>query len=403
MSALGSDLETGLTSGEAAGRLEQYRPNAIERHEEPLWHRVMRRFWGPIPWMIETAALLSAVVQKWEDFAIILVMLMVNAGLDFFQEHRALNALAAPRAGLASESIALRDGAFRTLPVRDLVPGDIVKLRIGNLVPADVKLVQGDYLSIDQAALTGESLPVSRGPGDVAYANTVVKQGEMLAAVVDTGGQTAFARELFEVAALAYRRENSDPMETPIFAWLEEHCPDSSMARLSQIHFVPFDPVRKHTEATVEDGERRFTAIKGAAQVVLELTELDDEGVASVRRSVDELAARGYRTLAVARGRWRQRPPAAGADPAVRPAAGGFRRGVAAHARLRCPSQDGDRRRSQRRARPAQGRLRLRCGQRHGRRPRRRRHHPHRAGPVGHQRRHRAGACDLRADGNMPY
>ncbi len=451
LSALGSDLDAGLTSAEAAARLEQYGPNAIEQHEETLWHRIMRRFWGPIPWMIETAALLSAIVQKWEDFTIILIMLLVNAGLDFFQEHRALNALAALKAGLASEAIALRDGKFQTLPVRDLVPGDIVKLRIGNLVPADVKLVQGDYLSIDQAALTGESLPVSRETGGIAYANTVIKQGEMLATVVNTGANTAFARvvslvakagagershfqravmqignflilvtvalvaliilvglfrheslieiarfslvltvaaipvalpavlsvtmavgavnlarrraivsrlsaieelagvdifcsdktgtltqnrmqvadpvlmegctaqELFETAALASRRENNDPMETPIFGWLEENCPDSAAAGLRQTHFIPFDPVRKRTEATVEDGGRSFTAIKGAAQVLLDLTELDDEGVASVKRSVDELASRGYRTLAVAKGEGGSAPRLLGLIPLYDP------------------------------------------------------------------------------------
>ena len=137
--------------------------------------------------MIETAALLSALVQKWEDLVIILIMLLVNAGLDFFQEHRALNALAALKAGLANEVIVLRDGVFTTLPVRELVP-------------ADVKLLQGNYLSIDQATLTGESLPAPKQAGEVAYANTIVKQGEMLALVVNTGARTAFANVVSLVA-----------------------------------------------------------------------------------------------------------------------------------------------------------------------------------------------------------
>ena len=203
LKSLGSGVETGLDPDEAARRMAEYGPNEITEREEPLWHRVFRRFWGPIPWMIEAAALLSALVQKWEDFAIILVMLLVNAGLDFFQEHRALNALQALKAKLANEAIVRRSGRFLTLPVRELVPGDIVKLRIGDIVPADVKLVDGDYLSIDQAALTGESLPVSRKAGAIAYANTIVKQGEMLALVVNTAMHTAFAGVVSLVAKAA--------------------------------------------------------------------------------------------------------------------------------------------------------------------------------------------------------
>ena len=182
----------GLSGAEAKARLEKYGPNAIEEREEPLWHRIFRRFWGPIPWMIETAAVLSALVHKWEDFTIITVMLLVNAVLDFLQEHRALNALAALRQRMAQEVTVLRDGRYQRIPARDLVPGDIVRLRIGDLVPADVQLLDGDYLAIDQSALTGESLPVTRRRNEVAYANTVVKQGEMTAVVVNTGNRTRF-------------------------------------------------------------------------------------------------------------------------------------------------------------------------------------------------------------------
>lgn len=124
------DQAQGLSAAEAGARLQRYGHNQVEEKEEPLWHRVLRRFWGPIPWMIEAAAILSALVQKWEDFGIILVMLLVNAGLDFFQEHRALNALKALKQRLANEVLVLRDGAFQTITARDLVPGDIVKLRI---------------------------------------------------------------------------------------------------------------------------------------------------------------------------------------------------------------------------------------------------------------------------------
>ena len=182
----------GLSGQEVAKRLAHFGYNEISEKEEPLWHRVFRRFWGPIPWMIEVAAILSAAVQKWEDFAIIFLMLLVNAGLDFFQEHRALNALKALKQRLANEVIVLRDSTFRNIPSRELVSGDIIKLRIGNIVPADVQLMQGEYLLIDQSALTGESLPVSKNAGELAYANTIVKQGEMLAVVINTGKNTNF-------------------------------------------------------------------------------------------------------------------------------------------------------------------------------------------------------------------
>jgi H+-transporting ATPase len=183
-----------LSSEEAKKRLDQYGPNAIIEKEEPLWHRIFRRFWGPIPWMIEAAAILSAAVRKWEDFIIIMIMLLVNAFLDFYQEGRALSALKALKQKLAQQAIVLREGEFNTIPARELVPGDIIKLKIGDIIPADVQLLQGDYIQVDQSALTGESLPASKKPGDVAYSNTVVKQGEMLAVVVNTGMNTNFSQ-----------------------------------------------------------------------------------------------------------------------------------------------------------------------------------------------------------------
>ncbi|MFZ1910635.1 MAG: plasma-membrane proton-efflux P-type ATPase [Burkholderiales bacterium] len=425
--------DKGLASEQVRERLARYGYNEIQEKEEPLWHRVFRRFWGPIPWMIEAAAILSAVVQKWEDFAIISVMLLVNAGLDFFQEHRALNALKALKQRLANEVLVLRDGEFKTLSARELVPGDVVKLRIGNVVPADVQLLEGNYLSVDQSALTGESLPVNKKTGEVAYANTIVKQGEMLAAVVNTAANTNFhtvvalvarasleershfqkmvirigdylimitvalvvlivmvalfrhepfleiarfalvltvaaipvalpavlsvtlavgamnlarrqaivsrltaieelagvdvfcsdktgtltknemrvaepvafeghdERELFLVAALASKPENRDPIELPIFNYIDEHFSDLDWKGYKQVSFTPFDPVRKRTEAQVERGEERFFALKGAAQVLLGMGELPDERLQEIRKLVDAQAAKGYRTLAVGR------------------------------------------------------------------------------------------------------
>jgi len=434
LDGFGASVERGLARAQIEAVRARFGFNEIEEREEPLWHRILRRFWGPIPWMIEAAAVLSAVVGKWEDFGIILVMLLVNAGLDFFQERRALNALKSLKQQLASEVVVLREGAFATVPARELVPGDIVKLRLGNIVPADVQLLRGEYLLIDQSALTGESLPVSRKPGDVAYASTIVRQGEMLAVVVNTGPRTNFhsvvalvaqaslaershfqkmvvrigdfliiftlalvvviamvalfrheplleiarfalvlmvaaipvalpavlsvtmavgalnlarrkaivsrltaieelagvdvfcsdktgtltrnemrvsdpvvlgardERELFLVAALASRSENRDPIELPIFDYITEHFPELDWTHWTQESFTPFDPVRKRTEAMVQHGGERFLAVKGAPQVLLGMTRLADAEAAKVRDRVTALAAKGFRTLAVARG-----------------------------------------------------------------------------------------------------
>ena len=433
LDGLGSQGDQGLTNAEAIKRVGQYGYNEIQTKEETIWQRIFRRFWGPIPWMIETAAVLSALVQKWEDFAIILFMLLVNAALDFFQEHRALNALKALEASMPLEVTVLREGIFRRIQARELVPGDIIKLRIGDIIPADVQLLSGDYLLIDQSALTGESLPVSRKLNEVGYANTIVKQGEMLAVVVNTGANTQFASvvslvvkaqleershfqkmviqignflilltvalisliiivalfrhepfleiarfamvltiaaipvalpavlsvtmavgavnlarkkaivskltaieelagvdvfcsdktgtltenkmqvaepvalddyqtvELFQIAALASRLENNDPIELPIFHYIDEHLPEIDLSVFRQTHFTPFDPVRKRTEAEIKHGDKCFTAVKGAAQILIDMAELSDDQKSIIQELVNQLASKGYRTLAVGR------------------------------------------------------------------------------------------------------
>ncbi|BCO09772.1 metal-transporting ATPase [Desulfolithobacter dissulfuricans] len=430
---LQTDAKNGLSSQEAARRLARYGYNEISEKEEPLWHRIFRRFWGPIPWMIEIAAILSAMVQKWEDFVIITIMLLINGLLDFFQEHRALNALKALKGKLAQKVTVLRDGSFITIESRELVPGDIIKLRIGDVIPADVQLLEGDYLSIDQSSLTGESLPVVKKAGEIAYANTIIKQGEMTGVVVNTAANTRFhsvvalvaratleershfqkmvlqignfliiltvalaililmvalfrhenfieiarfalvltvaaipvalpavlsvtmavgalnlarkqaivsrltaieelagvdvfcsdktgtltknemqvaqpvllgnheQRELFLYALLASRREDHDPIELPLFHYAEQHFPDLNLEEYQQVDFVPFDPVHKRTEATISGRDGTFRVFKGAAQVLLEMADLPDSEAIAIANSIELLASKGYRTLAVAR------------------------------------------------------------------------------------------------------
>ena len=138
------------------------------------------------------AALLSAIVGHWADFIVILVLLLFNAGLGFWEEYKAEGALEALKNQLALKARCLRDGKWGEVPAEELVPGDVVRVRLGDVIPADVKLFQGDYLTVDQAALTGESLPVNKKEGELAYAGSVAKQGEMLGLVTGTGVEHLF-------------------------------------------------------------------------------------------------------------------------------------------------------------------------------------------------------------------
>ena len=194
MASLATDPRSGLDTNVAKDRLAKYGPNALEEKKTSEWAVFLRFFWGPIPWMIEAAAIMAAIVHDWGDFTIIVALLLFNAGLGFFEEHQASNALAALKNALALKAKVLRGGAWGEIDAKELVPGDIVKVRLGDVVPADARIVSGDYLSVDQAALTGESLPVSKKPGDLVYSGSIAKQGEVEAVVTETGARTFFGR-----------------------------------------------------------------------------------------------------------------------------------------------------------------------------------------------------------------
>lgn len=195
--------EKGLTSSTAKERLNSFGPNLLEEHETPLWKRLFTYFWGPIPWMIEVAAALSAINGDWKSFGVIFAMLLINGGIGFWEEKGANDALRALKQQLALKARVLRDGKWQEIDAADLVPGDVVRLRLGDVLPADIKLISGDYLSVDQSALTGESLPVNKKVGDVAYSGTIAKQGEMVGVIYATGSRTFFGKTANLVAHAA--------------------------------------------------------------------------------------------------------------------------------------------------------------------------------------------------------
>ena len=425
---LGSSLD-GLTQAEAQKRLTQYGPNALEEKQTNAFLKFLSYFWGPIPWMIEVAVILSAVDQHWPDFFIILTLLVANAVVGFWEEHQAGNAIAALKAKLAMKARVKRDGKWVTPAARELVPGDVIRVRLGDIVPADARLLEGDPIEVDQSALTGESLPSERKTGEAMFSGSIVRQGEIDAMVYATGANTYFGKtaqlvqeaqttshfqravlkignyliilavalvtviiavalfrgdpilttlqfalvltvaaipvamptvlsvtmavgarvlarkeaivtrlaaieelagvdilcsdktgtltqnkltlgDPFSVngiaadqvilsAALASRAENKDTIDLAVLGGLKD---DQRLNAYQVVHFQPFDPVNKRTEATVRarDG-KTFKVTKGAPQVILELSANADEVVASVDKAVNEFAARGFRALGVAR------------------------------------------------------------------------------------------------------
>ena len=434
MDALRSELgvsSEGLSHVEAQSRLAKYGYNELPEEKTSPLFKFLSYFWGPIPWMIEVAAILSAVVHHWEDFGIILALLLMNAGVGFWEEFQAGNAIAALKAKLALHARAKRDGAWQDVAARELVPGDLIRLGIGEIVPADARLLAGDPIEVDQSALTGESLPVDRKPGDAVYSGSIVKQGEADALAYGTGANTYFgktahlveaahtvshfqravlkigdflifvalalvvlilavalfrgdrmlttlqfalvltvaavpvampavlsvtmavgARKLAEkqaivthlaameelagidvlcsdktgtltqnkltlgdpfcvsgitpqdlilAAALASRADSQDAIDLAVVGGLKD---PHEVEQYRITHFQPFDPVHKRTEAAVTGPDKsEFRVSKGAVQVILALAADADQVKHAVGDAVDGFAARGFRSLGVARTR----------------------------------------------------------------------------------------------------
>ncbi len=183
-----------MSSEEARRRLGVVGPNEIPEKKVHPVIKFLSYFWGPIPWMIEAAAAISFIIHHWVDFYIILALLLTNSIVGFWEEHKAENIIEYLKKRLSLTARVLRDGKWVVIPARELVPGDVVRVRLGDIVPADLKLVEGEYLMADESILTGESLPVEKKVGDVAYSGSIIKRGEMTGVVIATGLKTFFGK-----------------------------------------------------------------------------------------------------------------------------------------------------------------------------------------------------------------
>jgi H+-transporting ATPase len=183
----------GLTGAEAARRLAESGPNTAGEKAPPRWRGFLAKFWGPVPWLLEAAMLAQLWLGAYVEAAVVGALLAFNSILGSVQERRAGAALAALKKRLAPTAIIRRDGAWVRRPAAELVPGDVIRLPLGALVPADACVVSGAVL-VDQSALTGESVPVEANPGGALYAGSMVRRGQAIAEVTATGSRTYFGR-----------------------------------------------------------------------------------------------------------------------------------------------------------------------------------------------------------------
>uniref|UniRef100_A0A0E0GS38 Plasma membrane ATPase n=1 Tax=Oryza nivara TaxID=4536 RepID=A0A0E0GS38_ORYNI len=191
----------GLTSEEAQLRLQLFGPNKLEEKEESKFLKFLGFMWNPLSWVMEAAAIMAIALANgggkppdWQDFVGIITLLLINSTISFIEENNAGNAAAALMARLAPKAKVLRNGSWTEEEAAILVPGDIISIKLGDIIPADARLLEGDPLKIDQSALTGESLPATKGPGDGVYSGSTVKQGEIEAVVIATGVHTFFGK-----------------------------------------------------------------------------------------------------------------------------------------------------------------------------------------------------------------
>ncbi|KAJ7950801.1 Plasma membrane ATPase [Quillaja saponaria] len=191
----------GLSSDQVQERLDLFGYNKLEEKKESKVLTFLGFKWNPLSWVMEAAAIMAIAMAHggdkpadYQDFVGIMVLLVINSTISFVEENNAGNAAAALMARLASKAKVLCDGKWSEEDASVLVPGDIISIKLGDIVPADACLLEGDPLKIDQSALTGESLPVTKNPGDEVYSGSTCKQGEIEAVVIATGVHTFFGK-----------------------------------------------------------------------------------------------------------------------------------------------------------------------------------------------------------------
>jgi H+-transporting ATPase len=428
LSSLNSNLASGLGAAEVEHRLKRYGYNEIpEKKAHPLV-ALAKKFWGLTAWMLEIIIILSWILHRYSDLYIVTGLLVFNSILGFAEEQRASKAVKALKEKLHINARALRDGSWKMVPAGELVPGDIVRIRSGDFVPADVKIATGE-LEVDQSALTGESVSIERRLDETLYSGSIVKRGESTGIVVETGASTYFGRtvqlvqlarpklhieevvsnvvrrllviviglialalvfSIFEArnlldllpivlvlllsaipvalpvmftismaigsmeltkkgvlvttlsasedaatmnvlcadktgtitmnrlsiaevtplndfteqqvlfyGALASQEANQDPIDLSFITTVRQQ--NLSDASYRQKDFLPFDPKTRRTEATIEKNGHQFQVMKGAVQVIAKACRVDDNSIKKLETRMNESAAKGYRTIAVAK------------------------------------------------------------------------------------------------------
>jgi H+-transporting ATPase len=209
----GLAADSGLSNADARSRLQRYGPNALEEQRRSALLELLSHFWAPIPWMIEAALVLTAATARWADFGIILALLLLNGLVGFWEEHQARNAIEALQERLAKHARVLRDGQWQTLPAEELVPGDLIVVERGDVIPADGRILEGKA-EADESLLTGESLPVERQPGDWLFSGTILSRGSPHVRVLATGSASEFGR----TAELTGREPPVSHFQKAIFA-----------------------------------------------------------------------------------------------------------------------------------------------------------------------------------------
>ena len=216
--SLQSDLTTGLKSDEVENRVKQYGYNEVpEKKTNPLV-RFARKFWGLTAWMLEIIIILSWILQRYADLYIVTGLLLFNSVLGFVEEQKASSAVEALKIKLQVNARVLRDGAWKTVPSRQLVPGDVIRVRLGDFVPADIKMLGGE-LEVDQSALTGESMVVQKKSGDLLYSGSIVKRGEANGIIVSTGVKTYFGRTV-QLVQMARPKLHMEEVVSNVVKWL---------------------------------------------------------------------------------------------------------------------------------------------------------------------------------------